>query len=205
MQVTGQLYILSAPSGCGKTTILKQVMANIPGLVFSVSHTTRQPREGEENGVAYHFVSKEAFLRMRDENSFIEWAEVHGNYYATSRQAVSDQLQQGQDVILDIDVQGAAIIIEDPAFDPVSIFVAPPSLAELERRLRGRGTDSDETIALRLQNAVKEMAVVSQYQFLVINDNLDDAVLVMQSIIIARRSRTNRLPDGTAINLETYK
>lgn len=205
MQVTGQLYILSAPSGCGKTTILKQVMANIPGLAFSVSHTTRQPREGEENGVAYHFVSKKAFLRMRDESSFIEWAEVHGNYYGTSRQAVSDQLQQGQDVFLDIDVQGAAIISEDPAFDPVSIFVAPPSLAELERRLRGRGTDSDETIALRLQNAVKEMAVVSQYQFLVINDNLDDAVLVMQSIIIARRSRTNRLPDGTAINLETYK
>lgn len=205
MQVTGQLYILSAPSGCGKTTILKQVMANIPGLAFSVSHTTRQPREGEENGVAYHFVTKKEFTKMRDENRFIEWAEVHGNYYGTSRQAVADQLQEGQDVFLDIDVQGAAIISEDPGFDPVSIFVAPPSLTELERRLRGRGTDSDETIALRLQNAAKEMAAVSQYQFLVINDSLDDAVLVMQSIIIARRSRTNRLLDGTAISLETDK
>jgi len=205
MQVTGQLYILSAPSGCGKTTILKQVMANIPGLAFSVSHTTRQPRDGEENGVAYHFVTKEEFIKMRDENRFIEWAEVHGNYYGTSRQAVADQLQEGQDVFLDIDVQGAAIISEDPGFDPVSIFVAPPSLPELERRLRGRGTDSDETIALRLQNAAKEMAAVSQYQFLVINDSLDDAVLVMESIIIARRSCTNRLPDGTAISLETDK
>jgi guanylate kinase len=203
MQVTGQLYILSAPSGCGKTTILKQVMANIPGLAFSVSHTTRQPRDGEKNGVAYHFVTREAFTKMQDENQFIEWAEVHGNFYGTSRQAVTDQLQKGQDVFLDIDVQGAAIINEDPGFDPVSIFVAPPSLAELERRLRGRGTDSEETIALRLQNAEKELAVASQYQFLVINDSLDDAVLVMQSIIIARRSRTNRLPDGTAISLET--
>lgn len=205
MQVAGQLYILSAPSGCGKTTILRQVMANIPGLAFSVSHTTRQPRDGEENGVAYHFVTKEAFTEMRDENRFIEWAEVHGNYYGTSRQAVADQLQNGQDVFLDIDVQGAAIISEDSSFDPVSIFVAPPSLAELERRLRGRGTDSDETIALRLQNAAKEMTAASQYQFLVINDSLDDAVLVMQSIIIAQRSRTNRLPDGTAIILETDK
>jgi len=205
MQVTGQLYILSAPSGCGKTTILKQVMANIPGLAFSVSHTTRQPRDGEENGVAYHFVTREAFVKMRDENHFIEWAEVHGNFYGTSRQAVAAQLQEGQDVFLDIDVQGAEIINKDPDFDPVSIFVAPPNLVELERRLRGRGTDSDATIGLRLQNAAKEMGAVSQYQFLVINDNLDDAVLVMQSIIIAERSRANRLPDGTAISLETDK
>lgn len=203
MPVSGQLYILSAPSGCGKTTILRQVMNNIPGLAFSVSHTTRQPRSGEENGVAYHFVTKEAFTEMRDKNSFIEWAEVHGNYYGTSRQAVADQLQNGQDVFLDIDVQGAAIINEDPEFDPVSIFVAPPSLTELERRLRGRGTDSDETITLRLQNAAKEMDAASQYQYLIINDKLADAILVMQSIIIAQRSHSSRLPDGTAISLET--
>jgi len=205
MQPAGQLYILSAPSGCGKTTILKKVMANIPGLAFSVSHTTRAPRSGEENGVAYHFVSREEFTKMREGDRFIEWAEVHGNFYGTSRQAVADQLHDGQDVILDIDVQGAAIVNSDSDFDPVSIFVAPPTLSELERRLRGRGTDTDETITLRLQNAAKEMAAVSQYQYLVINDRLDDAVLVMQSIIIARRSRAGRLPDGTAISLETVK
>ena len=142
---------------------------------------------------------------MRDDEHFIEWAEVHGNFYGTSRQAVADQLENGQDVILDIDVQGAAIVNSDPDFDPVSIFVAPPTLSELERRLHGRGTDSDETIVLRLKNAAKEMAAVSQYQYLVINDRLDDAVLVMQSIIIARRSRVGRLPDGTAISLETVK
>jgi len=205
MPATGQLYILSAPSGCGKTTILKQVMENIPGLAFSISHTTRQPRSGEENGVAYHFVTKEVFTEMRDTNSFIEWAEVHGNHYGTSRQAVAAQLQNGQDVFLDIDVQGAAIISKDPDFDPVSIFVAPPSLNELERRLRGRGTDSDETISLRLQNAATEMNAASQYQYLLINDNLDDAVLVMQSIIIAERSHSRRLSDGAAIRMETDK
>ncbi|RUM39829.1 MAG: guanylate kinase [Desulfocapsa sp.] len=205
MHPAGQLYILSAPSGCGKTTILKEVMASIPGLAFSVSHTTRDPRSGEKNGAAYHFVNRDEFRKMRDDEHFIEWAEVHGNFYGTSRQAVADQLENGQDVILDIDVQGAAIVNSDPDFDPVSIFVAPPTLSELERRLHGRGTDSDETIVLRLKNAAKEMAAVSQYQYLVINDRLDDAVLVMQSIIIARRSRVGRLPDGTAISLETVK
>lgn len=198
----GQLYILSAPSGCGKTTILKQVMANIPGLHFSVSHTTRQPRDGEENGIAYHFVSKDEFSAMRAANHFIEWAKVHGNYYGTSRQAVADQLEKGEDVILDIDVQGAAILAQDETFGPVSIFVAPPSLEELERRLRGRGTDDDDTIALRLKNAAKEMAAIESYEYLVINDALDDAVQVMQAIILAQRSRNRRLPDGSTITLE---
>lgn len=201
METTGQLYILSAPSGCGKTTILRKVMTNINGLVFSVSHTTRAPRSGERNSVDYHFVTEEEFRRMRDDNLFLEWAEVHGNYYGTSRPAVLEQLANGQDVILDIDVQGAAIINEDKSLDGISIFVAPPSLAELERRLRGRDTDSDETIALRLHNAAQEMKAVSRYKYLVINDRLQDAVLTMQSIIIAERSRSRRLPDGTSIRL----
>jgi guanylate kinase len=202
METTGQLYILSAPSGCGKTTILRKVMANINGLVFSVSHTTRAPRRGEKNSVDYHFVTKEAFRKMREDNLFLEWAEVHGNYYGTSRPAVLEQLANGQDVILDIDVQGAAIIKEDKSLDGISIFVAPPSLAELERRLRGRDTDSDETIALRMHNAAQEMEAVSRYTYLVINDRLQDAVLTMQSIIIAERSRSRRLPDGTSIGLD---
>lgn len=202
MGTTGQLYILSAPSGCGKTTILRQVMANISGLSFSVSHTTRSPRSGEKNGIDYHFVTEEEFRKMRDEGLFLEWAEVHGNYYGTSRPAVLEQLANGQDIVLDIDVQGAAIINEDKSIDGISIFVAPPTLAELEKRLRGRGTDSDETIALRLHNAAKEMEAVSGYKYLVINDRLEDAVLSMQSIIIAERSSSRRLPDGTSIRLE---
>lgn len=202
MGTRGQLYILSAPSGCGKTTILRKVMANINGLAFSVSHTTRSPRSGEKNGVDYHFVTEEEFHKMRNEELFLEWAEVHGNYYGTSRPAVLEQLVNGQDIILDIDVQGAAIINEDESLDGISIFVAPPTLAELEKRLRGRGTDSDETVALRLHNAGKEMEAVSRYKYLVINDRLEDAVLTMQSIIIAERSSSRRLPDGTSIRLE---
>ncbi len=202
MQRQGQLYILSAPSGCGKTTILKQVMANIGGLAFSVSHTTRTPRSGEQNGVDYHFVTENEFKEMREQKLFLEWAEVHGNYYGTSKVAVAEQLTKGEDIILDIDVQGASIIRDDKSIEAVSVFVAPPSLTELEQRLRGRGTDSDEVIAVRLQNAAKELAAVSAYQYLVINDKLEDAVLVMQSIIIAERSRARRLVSGIPVDLE---
>lgn len=139
MAVTGQLFILSAPSGAGKTTLLKKVMKQVPGLAFSVSHTTRSPRSGEKDGVDYHFVSVDEFQGMRDQGLFLEWAEVHGNFYGTSRPAVMQQLERGQDIILDIDVQGAAIISRDTTVPAVSVFIAPPSLAELARRLRGGG------------------------------------------------------------------
>ncbi len=203
MSISGQLYILSAPSGCGKTTILRRVMDTMPGLGFSVSHTTREPRSGEQDGVDYHFVDQEQFMAMRAADQFIEWAEVHGNYYGTSREAVAAKLQNGEDVFLDIDVQGAAIVAKDPSFSPVSIFVAPPSLSELEKRLRGRETDSEATIGLRLQNAAKEMQAISRYQYLVVNDLLEDAVLAMQSIIIAERCRSRRLSSGVPVILET--
>ncbi len=202
MKTTGQLFILSAPSGAGKTTILKKVMQKIVKLEFSVSHTTREPRKGEKNGVDYHFVPVEEFKGMSDEGLFLEWAEVHGNYYGTSRLAVLEQLKKGIDIILDIDVQGAAIIAEDPSLDSVSIFVAPPSLAELERRLRGRGTDSEETIRIRLGNAGKEMAAAEKYDYLVINDELDEAAETLRAVLIAERSRSHRLPTGEAIDLE---
>ncbi|MCF8056789.1 MAG: guanylate kinase [Desulfocapsa sp.] len=203
MVATGKLFILSAPSGAGKTTILKKVMAKIGGLVFSVSHTTRSPRSAEENGVDYHFVSTDEFEDMRAQDLFLEWAEVHGNFYGTSRLAVLNQLTMGQDVILDIDVQGAGIIRKNDSIAAVSIFVAPPSIAELERRLRGRGTDSSETINLRLQNAVKEMESASGYDYLVINDELEQAAATLQAVIIAERSRGHRLPTGEPIMLVT--
>ncbi len=202
---TGQLFILSAPSGAGKTTILKKVMEQVPHLSFSVSHTTRLPRNGEENGVDYHFVSVDEFLLMQEQDLFLEWAEVHGNYYGTSRPSVLEQLKLGQDIILDIDIQGAAIIARDKSVQAVTVFVAPPSLAELENRLRGRGTDSNETIELRLKNVAKEMAAAGEYEYLVINDNLEDAVSTLQAVIIAERSRGHRLPTGEPIILVTDK
>ncbi len=202
MKPKGQLFILSAPSGTGKTTILKKVMQEIGKLAFSVSHTTRQPRKGEKDGVDYHFVTVEEFKSMRDEGMFLEWAEVHGNYYGTSRMAVLEQLKKRIDIILDIDVQGASIIAEDDSQDSVSIFVAPPSLQELERRLRGRGTDSEETITVRLGTARKEMGSAAKYDYLVVNDNLDEAVETLKAVLIAERSRGHRLPSGEPIDLE---
>lgn len=205
MTTTGQLFILSAPSGAGKTTILKKVMQEVGKLAFSVSHTTRFPREGEQDGVDYHFVAVEEFKAMRDKHLFLEWAEVHGNFYGTSRPAVLQQLQQGLDIILDIDVQGAAIIGRDSSVHAVSIFVAPPSLAELEKRLRGRGTDTNETIMVRLGNAAKEMRAAGQYDYLVINDDLEEAAATLKAVLIAERSRGHRLPSGEPIDLRFDK
>lgn len=198
---TGKLFILSAPSGAGKTTLLKRVMADLPGLAFSVSHTTRLPRTGEHDGVDYHFVSRGQFETMRDQGVFLEWAEVHGNLYGTSRPAVLAQLATGLDVILDIDIQGTAILRNSAAIPSASLFITPPSLSELERRLRGRGTDSEETILLRLKNAGKEMQAAVDYEYLIVNDRLEQAVDTLRAIVIAERSRGHRLPTGQAIEI----
>ncbi|BCO09855.1 guanylate kinase [Desulfolithobacter dissulfuricans] len=195
----GFILVISAPSGCGKTTILRKVMGDLPGLVFSVSHTTRPPRPGEENGRDYHFVTREQFIAIRDRepSGFLEWAEVHGNFYGTGRDEVVARLEQGLDVVLDIDVQGARQIRRTA--EPVTVFIAPPSLDELARRLRGRGTETEETIALRLRNAEIEMEAASEYDYLVINDRLDEAVESLRAIIIAERSRRRRRIDGTQV------
>jgi len=198
---TGKLFILSAPSGAGKTTLLKKVMADLPGLAFSVSHTTRLPRTGEVDGVDYHFVSRAQFEAMRDQGVFLEWAEVHGNLYGTSRPAVLAQLATGLDVILDIDVQGAAILRGSAAIPAASLFISPPSLSELERRLRGRETDSEETILLRLKNARQEMQAAVNYEYLIINDHLEQAIDTLRAIVIAERSRGHRLPTGQSIEI----
>lgn len=198
----GRLFIFSAPSGAGKTTLLKRVMAELDNLAFSVSHTTRAPRAGEVDGVDYHFVSQERFAAMREQGAFLEWAEVHGNFYGTSREAVLAQLAQGVDVILDIDVQGAVIVRASQLIDGAFVFISPPSLAELERRLRGRKTDSDETIGLRLRNAAKEMRAAVEYDYLLLNDQLEEAVTVLKAVVLAERSRAHRLPSGQPIVLE---
>jgi guanylate kinase len=197
--IEGIMLVLSAPSGCGKTTILKKVMADLPGLAFSVSHTTREPRSGERNGCDYHFVNRDQFIALRDQqpSGFLEWAEVHGNFYGTSRQDVEARLADGMDVVLDIDVQGAAQICQNA--EPVTVFIAPPSINELERRLRGRGTETEESLKTRLANAAEEMQYADAYTYLIVNDRLDDAVESLRSIIIAERCRRRCGLDGLPI------
>lgn len=195
----GMLIVLSAPSGCGKTTMVQRLMQSLPGLVFSVSHTTRAPRGREVDGVDYHFVDVATFLALRDQqpSGFLEWAEVHGNYYGTSVGAVQQQLVAGNDVLLDIDVQGAAQVRAQGK--PVTVFIAPPSLDVLEQRLRGRGTESEATIDKRLRNARQEMAAVGDYDYLIVNDRLDEAVDILRSIVIAERCRRRRDTNGTSL------
>jgi guanylate kinase len=196
---TGKLFVISAPSGTGKTTLLRRVMAHLPGLSFSVSHTTRPPRPGEKNGIDYHYVSKAEFQAMIDQGLFIEHAEVHGNLYGTSWAAIDQQCQAGLDVILDIDVQGASILRRSRQLAATYIFISPPSITELEKRLRGRGTESEETLAIRLANARIEVQAVKEYEYLVINDQLEETVDLLSSIIVAERARAHRFPSGQPI------
>lgn len=196
---TGKLFVISAPSGAGKTTLLKQVMNTLPGLVFSISHTTREPRQGEQDGVDYHFISKGQFLNMIERELFLEYAEVHDNFYGTSKDAIGMQLEDGLDVILDIDVQGAAILRKKGQPEATHIFISPPNLNELERRLRGRGTESEEIIKLRLKNAETEIKAAGEYEYLIINDKVDEAAHLLASIILAERARAHRMPSGLKI------
>ena len=195
----GKLFIISAPSGTGKTSILKKVMERVENIVFSVSHTTRNPRKGESDGGDYYFVQKELFLEMIDKKSFLEWAEVHGNHYGTAIGPLRSRLDQGCDVILDIDVQGAEIVRRDSRLPATYIFIAPPDLQELERRLRGRGTEDEESINKRLENGRAELSHKEKYEYLVINDDLEQAVLMVSSIVYAERSRDRRSVQGTPI------
>jgi len=198
----GNLFVISAPSGAGKSTILKKLLPLLPGLAFSVSHTTRPPRPGEKNGREYHFVDRPAFEKMRVDQAFLEWAEVHGNLYGTSRQAVLAQQSLGIDVFLDIDVQGARQLRDQGNTGAIFLFIAPPSWQELERRLRGRGTDSEETVRLRLANARQEMRDAGFYDYLIINDRLAEAVEDLRAIIIAERCRARRSRTGQPMDLE---
>lgn len=195
----GRLFVISAPSGAGKTTLLRGVMCSLVKVKFSVSHTTRNPREGEVDGVDYHFVSRDTFGQMVADNIFLEHAEVHDNFYGTSHAAIEEQLQNGFDVILDIDVQGAAILRKNPQVDAAFIFIAPPSLVELERRLRGRGTENEEKVQVRLINARTELQSSSKYEYLIVNSDIDEATNVLQAIILAERSKSHRLPTGDPI------
>ncbi len=200
MSNNGLLIVVSAPSGCGKTTLLKRVMADLPGLSFSVSHTTREPRLGEEEGKDYYFVTREEFVELGNspDGGFLEWAEVYGNLYGTARIPLERQLSLGDDVILDIDVQGAAQV-RDAVVEAITIFIAPPSLEELAARLRNRSTEDDEVISCRLTAAEHELAMAGFYDYFIVNDDIEVAVNSLRSVIVAERLRHRRNWSGVVV------
>lgn len=188
-QTLGSIIVLSGPSGVGKSTIIKKVREKMPDLRFSVSCTTRPMRNGETPDVDYHFLSKEEFLRRKEAGDFIESAEVFANCYGTLKSEVMSIAEKGENVVLDIDVQGALQIMEKAANDPMLakevefIFIVPPSMTELERRLRSRATDSEEQITLRLGKAAHELSFWQKYEWLIVNDNADDAAEKLYQLI----------------------
>jgi len=184
----GHLYIVSAPSGAGKTTLVRLLVEKDADIRVSTSTTTRKPRPGELDGREYHFIDVKRFLEMANHAEFIEWAEVHGNYYGTSRRWIEKEITAGHDVLLEIDWQGAQQVRQ--AFpEAISVFIMPPSLETLSDRLSGRGTDSTETIARRIAAAREEMRHVVEFDYVIINDDLAQALGNLQSIVNASRLR----------------
>jgi guanylate kinase len=185
----GRLFVITAPSGAGKTSLTRALLAEEPGLKLSTSYTTRPPRPGEQNGREYHFVDEATFLAMRDRGDFLENALVHGNRYGTSNRVIRETLERGQDLILEIDWQGAAQVRKLYP-DCVGIFILPPSMEELERRLRSRGQDAEPVIRQRLANARAEMAHAGEFEYRIINKDFDTAKAELAEII--RRERRAR-------------
>ncbi len=197
MKTKGQLFVISAPSGAGKTTLSNMLLQEFPNLGYSISYTTRPPRPGEKNGIHYNFVSGDIFQSMAESGEFLEYATVHGNMYGTSREAVEAMLADGKDVLFDIDVQGAMQLKEKTEYG-VYIFLAPPSLGELQRRLTGRG-DTDGQIPVRMSNADWEIDYIPRYDYLVINNSLNDAYIKLAAIYTAEKCRIAQLADSSSV------
>jgi guanylate kinase len=189
--MTGSLFIITAASGTGKTSLVKQLLATTNDLTVSISHTTRAPRPGEINGHHYHFIDKEVFVSAIGEGKFLEHAEVFGNYYGTAEASVRAQLEAGIDVILEIDWQGA-LQVKKIFTDATMIFILPPSLSTLRQRLAGRAQDSAEVIEQRLAGAVTEMAQYVHFDYVIINDNFEVALTELKAIIVADRQTLSR-------------
>jgi guanylate kinase len=183
--------VISAPSGTGKTTLCRRLMERVSGISFSVSYTTRNPRQGEFDGVDYYFVSHRKFQEMVSADDFLEWARVYDNFYGTSKSEVLSRLEQGKDVLLDIDVQGARQV-HGRLQGTILIFLLPPSWSELEKRLKTRGTEDYSKFKFRMANAKSELEAVYEYDFSVINDDISRATEDLKSIVIAQRCRTPR-------------
>jgi guanylate kinase len=191
----GKLFVFSAPSGAGKTTLVGRVMGERPDLTFSISYTTRPKRDGEVNERDYHFLDRATFERMRDANEFLEHADVFGNYYGTGRDQVESLRNAGRDVLLEIDWQGAQQVRTNQP-DCYSVFILPPSVAELERRLRGRKTDSEDVIARRLGEAVDDISHWSEFDHVVVNDDVESATRALLAIISDTPAGTSTADPG---------
>ena len=193
MKSKGKLFVISGPSGAGKGTICSEIMRNADPseLSLSVSVTTREPRIGEQDGVHYYFLTEDEFSKLREENGLLEFAEVYGHHYGTPKQKVIDKLNEGVDVILEIEMQGA-LKVRKSYPDGVFIFILPPSMAELRKRITGRGTETQEAIDFRLSQALSEIAYIDKYDYVVVNEKVDEAVDRVRAIIKAEHSKVTK-------------
>jgi guanylate kinase len=198
------LIVISAPSGTGKSTVLGRILREVEGLRFSVSHTTRGPRPGEQDGVQYYFVGRDVFEAMIREDRLLEWADVHGQLYGTAKAEYDQACAVGKDLVLDIDVQGAAQVRTRFA-GALSIFILPPSFQDLEKRLRGRGQDSEESVARRLKNAHREISRYKDYDYVVVNEDVETCTNAVKSIIQSARCRTSQLDAAARRVLATFE
>jgi guanylate kinase len=192
--MSGQLFVMTGPSGVGKSTIIRRLRKEVPGVGYSISHTSREPRKNEADGINYHFVDRETFEKMIGEEAFVEWAEVYNDLYGTSFSSLRSQTDQGLDVVMDLDSQGARNIKKSFA-DSILIYILPPSLQELEKRLRGRASDEEAKKNARLEKARKEIENCVEYDHIIFNENLNRTLEEVASIIRSERSRRpKRLP-----------
>jgi guanylate kinase len=199
----GNLIIVSGPSGAGKSALVGSVLRRIPRVKFSISYTTRAPRGNERNGVEYFFVDRQQFQSLIHDESFLEWAEVHGNYYGTARRFVDDFLLQGDDVLLDIDVQGAEIL-RCKCPDSISVFIFPPSFQVLRERLQRRSLDDGVVIEQRLKRACKEISYYKEYDYVIINEDLEQSIRELESIILGARCRMKTRIESAKSVLTTF-
>ncbi len=197
----GSILIISGPSGCGKSSLLKEVYKHIDNYYFSISTTTRDIRDGEQNGIDYNFVTREEFELDIKEGNFLEWAQVHGNYYGTSLKAINNALLEGKIVIFDIDVQGHDIVRSKLDSITTSVFITTPSLKELNQRLTARGTDSMDVIQKRIENSKKEIKEFDKYDYLIINDNLELAAKQLLNVVQCSKMKTKLLNKDAIISL----
>lgn len=198
------MLIISAPSGSGKSTLARRLIETDSQLDFSTSVTTRPQRRGDEEGKSYRFVTEEEFLAMRDRNELLEWAKVFGNYYGTSNAVLESARRRGHDLLLDIDVQGAASLMERLP-EAVTVFILPPSPSELEHRLRNRSSDSNEVIEHRLREAAQEVANYEEYNYVLINDQIDETVEQLRSILVAERCRQRQMAGRIEPIVESFQ